>query len=228
MGFSERCSLKHHASSEASRGRVGRWLSAPTRSTVALLLCLTLPAGSVAQTPSAQSAIPPSDLRIIVLEGQNAVNSTSGQAVAPVVEVRDFNDLPVADAQVTFRVPDIGASGLFEGNSRSLTVRTNLQGQATVRSFRSNGVAGRFRMAIEARAGQAVGRTQIIQSNQAGDVRMSTSRSAPEPHRRKTWLWVLLAGAAAGGGAAGFLMTRGNDRQPVGVVVGPPAFGAPR
>ena len=50
------------------------------------------------------------------------------RAVAPVIEVRDRNNLPVAGAMVTFSIG--GNSASFAGGLQTLTVATNAVGQA--------------------------------------------------------------------------------------------------
>jgi len=68
-------------------------------------------------------------LRILVIEGEDAVNVVQQRsAVAPVVEVRDRNNLPVAGATVTFSIGGPGAT--FAGGAQTLTVVTNAAGQA--------------------------------------------------------------------------------------------------
>ena len=70
-----------------------------------------------------------SDLKIVVIAGEGAVNIIQQKtAVAPIVEVRDRNNLPVAGATVTFSV---GGSGASFGTGSTLTVVTNAAGQAT-------------------------------------------------------------------------------------------------
>jgi hypothetical protein len=80
--------------------------------------------GLASSLVSAQS----SGLRIVVVEGEAAVNIIQQKtAVAPVIEVRDRNNLPVPGVAVTFSVGGPGAS--FGGLS-TLTVTTNAAGQA--------------------------------------------------------------------------------------------------
>jgi hypothetical protein len=87
-----------------------------------LLLGLQTPA------PSAQGS-----LRIAVVQGEDAVNIIQQKtAVAPIVEIRDRNNLPVAGATVTFSITGSGAS--FGGLS-TLTVTTNAAGQAAAVGF---------------------------------------------------------------------------------------------
>ena len=81
----------------------------------------------VAQPAAAQPA-QNAGLRIVVVEGEDAVNIIQQKtAVAPIVEVRDRNNLPVSGATVTF---SIGQGASFGGQS-TLTVVTNAAGQAT-------------------------------------------------------------------------------------------------
>jgi PEGA domain len=72
-------------------------------------------------------AAPP--LRIVVVEGEGAVNIIQQKtAVAPVVEVRDRNDQPVSGAVVRFAIQKGRAS--FNG-VRTLTATTDALGRAT-------------------------------------------------------------------------------------------------
>lgn len=70
-----------------------------------------------------------SPLRIVVLAGEDAVNVIQQKtAVAPLVEIRDRNNLPVAGATVTFTIG--GNSAAFAGGAQTLTVVTNAAGRA--------------------------------------------------------------------------------------------------
>src|SRR5262245_62902282 len=67
-------------------------------------------------------------LRIVVIEGEDAVNVVQQKtAVAPVIEVRDRNDQPVAGAVVNFAVRNGRAT--FSG-ARTLAVTTDAAGRA--------------------------------------------------------------------------------------------------
>jgi PKD repeat protein len=97
--------------------------------TVALLLCIAPVTNQVVEArPVAQAA--QKGLKIVVLEGEGAVNIIQQRtAVAPVVEVRDDNDLPVAGVLLRFRA--IGKSAVFPGGQSELTLTTNAAGRAT-------------------------------------------------------------------------------------------------
>ena len=69
-------------------------------------------------------------LKIVILEGEHAVNHIHEKSiVAPVVEVRDGNDLPVFGATVTFSITGARTAAFANGAS-TLTVTTNATGRA--------------------------------------------------------------------------------------------------
>jgi len=79
------------------------------------MLALALAGASAAQT-----ATKPAGLRIVVIAGEDAVNVIQQKtAVAPMVEVRDRNDQPVAGAVVRFAID--GGRATF-GGAKTLTV----------------------------------------------------------------------------------------------------------
>lgn len=89
---------------------------------------LLAPVGGRAQQPAG-------GLRIIVVEGEDAVNIIQQRtAVAPLVEVRDRNNNPVAGALVTFTIQG-GQNATFGGGLQSLIVTTNAAGRAAVTGF---------------------------------------------------------------------------------------------
>ena len=94
---------------------------------------------SAITSTSAQS----SGVHIVVVEGKDAVNIVQQKtAVAPVVEVRDRNDQPVAGAVVRFAVTRGRAT--FNG-ARTLTVATNAAGRAAATGFAPTGARARGR-----------------------------------------------------------------------------------
>ena len=84
------------------------------------------PTDAGAQPPAApQSA----EFKIVVIKGEDAVNIIQQKtAVAPIVEVRDRNNLPIPGVAVTFTIGS-GQGASFGGLS-ALTVTTNAAGQA--------------------------------------------------------------------------------------------------
>jgi hypothetical protein len=80
---------------------------------------------------SAQQQPPPQGLRIVVIEGEDAINVIQQKtAVRPVIEVRDRNNLPVSGVTVTFAIQG-GQAATFAGGASTFSVVTNAAGQAT-------------------------------------------------------------------------------------------------
>jgi hypothetical protein len=121
-------------------------------------------------------------LRIVVVEGEGAVNIIQQQtAVRPLVEVRDRNNLPVAGASVTFTIGGGGQSAAFAGGAQTLTVTTNAAGQAAASSF-SAVSSGAVQIQVQAAYQGQIATAAISQTN------FATAAAAAQ------------AGAGAGGG----------------------------
>src|SRR6185503_2420110 len=83
-----------------------------------------------AGTPLRTTTIQPPGLKIVVVSGEDAVNIIQQKtAVAPVVEVRDRNDLPIAGVPVTFTIGG-GNTAAFAGGAKTITLTTNAAGRA--------------------------------------------------------------------------------------------------
>lgn len=120
-------------------------------------MALTLTALVSAQTPS------PS-LRIVVVEGEDAVNIVQQKtAVRPLVEVRDRNNVPVPGATVTFTVAG-GQPAAFAGGAQTMTVTTNATGQAAATGFNATG-AGTVTIQVQAAHQGQIASTAITQTN---------------------------------------------------------------
>jgi len=90
---------------------------------IAVLLCaamLFVPAPAPAQQPAPAA---PSALRIVVIAGEDAINIIQQKtAVAPLVEVRDRNNLPVPGAVVTFTIEG-GTNAAVAGGAQTVICR---------------------------------------------------------------------------------------------------------
>ena len=172
-----------------------------------MAICLFLPGRMVAQqsrTPPPNTVPASGGLRILVLEGQSAVNNVRAPAtMVLVVEVRDENDRPVEGATVDFQVPLMGPSGSFEGGVRNKQVITNVQGQASA-PFTPNSERGRFTVQVKATTGPRSAVADITQRNS----------TQAEPVQNTGWiarhkkLVILVAAVAAGAAVAAILATR--------------------
>ncbi len=106
----------------------------------------------------------PSALRIVVLEGEDAVNIVQQKtAVRPLVEVRDRNNLPVAGATVTFTIGG-GQPAAFAGGLQTLTVTTNAAGQAAVSELNALS-SGAFQIQVRAAYQGQIATAEISQTN---------------------------------------------------------------
>jgi hypothetical protein len=130
-------------------------------------------------------------LRIVVVEGEDAVNIVQQKtAVAPVIEVRDRNNLPVPGALVTFSIQ--GGKAASFGGASTLTVATNAAGQAAVTGLTPT-AAGAFQIQVSAAFQGQLATATIAQTN----VMTAAQAAAASTAAGGT------SGSSAGGGAGG-------------------------
>jgi hypothetical protein len=169
----------------------------------------------------------PSSLKVIVLEGEGAINNVKDQrAKEPVVQVNDENDAPIKDATVTFMLPDNGPSGTFGASGTTLTMQTDEKGQATGRGLRPNAGVGQFEIRVIVSLGPLTDRIIITQTNAAPAVVKGGSS--------KTLLILIIVAGAVGGGAAAALAGKKSSspgstptEAPTTVTPGTPVLGGP-
>jgi hypothetical protein len=164
----------------------------------------------------------PNGLSIVVIQGEDAVNVIRQKtAVAPVVEVRDRNDQPVAGAVVRFAIQ--GARASFNG-SRTVTVTTNLAGRATASGLTPTG-SGALQISATATfqgqtAAVTIAQTNVMTAAQAaaasagggtGGSAAGASGGAGVGGGLSTTTLAVVGGAVAGGAvAAKQLASRGD------------------
>lgn len=145
--------------------RLQRSLLAVLLSVVAAITGLDLPASASQDAPSSAGQPQSSDLKIIVISGEDGVNIVKKKtAVQPVVEVRDKNDLPIAGIAVTFSTPSFGPSATFMNGTHSFTAVTDVAGRATVTGMQPVGT-GSFKISVSASGAGVAGTAVIAQSN---------------------------------------------------------------
>jgi len=144
-----------------------------------LFLCSML-----ALTPFVGGAAQPATgpLRIVVIEGEGAVNIIQQKtAVAPIIEVRDQNNLPVGGVTVTFTIQG-GKTAVFAGGSQTLTVTTNAAGRAVaaaVNPLSSGTVQIQAAAAFQGQTAAAtITQTNVMTAAQAGASAASTGGAA--------------------------------------------------
>lgn len=165
--------------------------------TVALALTGLL----LAQGPLSAQARP--GLKIVIVEGDGAINNIQlGAGKEPTVEVRDETDRPVAQAKVTFSLPERGPGGTFFGASRTVTVPTNDRGRATATGFRPNLQEGRFQIQVTAAAGEKTATTVINQSNSLPTGGVNKVATGKKGFGKGKVIAILVVAGIAGGIAA--------------------------
>ena len=138
-------------------------------------------------------------LRIVVLEGEDAVNIVQQKtAVRPVVEVRDSNNLPVAGATVQFTIARAGggAAASFANGQNAITVTTNAVGRATASPLQAIG-NGAVRINVQAAYQGQVATATVSQTNFATVAEAARAGRTPTPSTGGG------AGTGAGAGGAG-------------------------
>ena len=167
---------------------------------------------------SSQGA-PNARLKIVVIEGEAAVNIIQQKtAVAPLVEVRDRNDQPVAGAVVTFAIQG-GRSAGFAGGASTLSVTTNAAGQALASGF-SPLASGAVQINVQAAfqgqiAAATIAQTNVMTAAQAAAVGAGASGTSGGGAGGAAG-----TGGGAGGGGGGLSATT------IGILGGVAAGGA--
>ena len=174
----------------------------------------TIVAGALLALFHSQPA--PSALRIVVLEGEDAVNIIQQKtAVRPLVEVRDRNNLPVAGATVTFTIGG-GQPAAFAGGLQTLTVTTNALGQAAASGLNALS-SGAFQIQVRAEYQGQLATTSISQTNFATAAAAAKAGGASG---------VVGSAVGAAGGAGGGGGMSGTTIGIIGAAVGGGALAA--
>lgn len=181
---------------------------------------------------AAEIAPGPLILQLRVIEGDGATYLAGSRAIRGItVEVTDEAGQPVPNAAVSFRLPEIGPTGVFANGTRTEIASSGPNGRATVWGMKWNRTAGGFWIRItaakgETRAGAVVQQslaepTQALAANGKQDVvRYKLRRSS-----RWIWLSAIAAGATGGGLAFG---SRSGAKTPgaaaVSISIGNPSI----
>jgi hypothetical protein len=199
---------------------------------LALLAALSCQAEQVSGPKSDLEQAPGGGLKIVVVQGEGALNNIRSHSGTPViVEVRDAGGKPVAKAEVVFLLPPAGPGGTFFGWLRNQTVRTGADGRAESSGFTPNDEQGRFNIKVTAAAGSESASAIVSQSNTANGGGSGSGSQAKSGHGN---LWKVLLVVGAAGLAGGIVAaTRGSSSSatppmPVTISAGPVTIGAPR
>lgn len=197
-----------------------------------LALWLSTPQMALAQqqaqpSQSLQRRSAPRGIRILVLDGQDAVNSLASRtAVSPAVQVFDSSGAPIEGASVTFEAPSSGPGGVFDTQKTSFTTRTDSRGQA-VSVFTPNTLPGRFVIRVTARFENETATESIRQTN-SSSAAVVENRPATRPWY-KNWVWWAVIGAGAGaGGYIGYKTATDSSIPTISLTPGAITIGGPR
>jgi hypothetical protein len=171
-------------------------------------------------------------VQLKVIEGEGTVYRTGTRATRGLtVLVTDEGGKPVADAAVSFRLPEDGPGGMFNSGLRTEVITTGADGRATVWGMQWNKNAGPVEIRITAVKDQA--RAGLISTQYLSDAVAPKAGgegvfSASHKGRMK---WILIAAGVGAGAAAGLLFTRSQSTPPngsttssTGILIGSPSI----
>jgi hypothetical protein len=166
-----------------------------------------------------------------VVEGDGLKYAPGSRAVKGItVQVTDEVGRPVSGAAVSFRLPEDGATGVFQNNTKTEIAATASDGRASVWGMRWGKTPGSVTIRITAAKGQTRAGTvaaQVITESITG-AQVSGNPKVYSARGGHKWLWFGLAAGLAGGGVAAYEVLHnggGSSSSTVttpGVSVGPP------
>lgn len=196
---------------------------------VAVILAWAMVFTPEASAQAAQTERESHGLKLVVLEGDGAINNIKeGRAREPVVQVLNAADQPVAGAVVSFVLPALGPTAVFSNGSSTLSIPTDQEGKAVARGLRPNNVVGQFEIRVTAVFEGSLARAVITQTN-----------ALPETGTKKTGTLILILALIGGGAAGAALGLSGKNgasapptpaqpaTPPTTISVGTPGIGAP-
>ena len=174
-------------------------------------------------------------IQLKVVEGEGVVYRTGVRATRGLtVLVTDENGKPVENAAVSFRLPEEGASGLFNSGLRTEVVTTGPDGRASVWGMQWNKTPGPMEIRITAVKDQA--RAGIISTQYLNDT--AVPQAAPQAgsegtfkasHKSKT-KWLVIGALVGGAAAAGMVFGQSHSAAPAastapaGISIGTPSI----
>lgn len=185
----------------------------------------------------AEAANDPAVLHLRVVQGEGTVYPAGGRATrGVVVQVTDETGKPVAEAAVSFRLPDQGPTGEFSGGGKTEIVKTGADGRAEVWGMQWGRQTGSLEMRITAAKGQTRGgvvcalylsNASVLQSKQDRDP--APEHKVKGHSKKKLWIGIALAAGAsvAVAGVSGGKPSTSPGPSGPGAVVNPPTIGAP-
>ncbi len=167
-----------------------------------------------------QAVVGQQSLNIVVLQGEGAHNVVQQIAARPItVRIEDSGGRPVVGARVTFSSPQLGPSGDFSNDLRTLELISDGQGQAVADHYHPNAIAGAYVIEVVAEYQGQMARRQIKQEN-----------GAQSKSHGKMFAVLAVVGAAGAAIAVSSLKKKSSTAPPVTgptITLGGTAVGAP-
>jgi hypothetical protein len=180
-----------------------------TRLTQILVTCfaILIALKTAPRVSAAQENPVNSQLRIVILEGDGAINNIRQRtAREPIVQVEDENRKPVAGAMVLFTLPDSGPGAVFPNGSKTLITYTDPKGQAKAKGLKPNSIAGSYQITVNVTSQGLKASAVIGQTNALAAAAAAGGISA------KLLAIIAIAGGAAAAGA--IAATSGGNNSP--------------
>jgi len=141
----------------------------------------------------------PTQLSIVVVEGEGAINNTHQRVnPEPLIRVEDENQKPLVGATVVFTLPTEGATGEFSNGAKTFIIATDDSGQAAAKGLRVNQFPGKIPIHVSV-SYKGLSARSIITIESV----LPPGAKAPSPsaggHGKLIAVLVIIGGAAAGG-----------------------------
>lgn len=171
-------------------------------------------------------------VQLKVIEGEGTVYRTGTRATRGLtVLVTDEGGKPVANAAVSFRLPEDGPGGVFNSGLRTEVITTGVDGRATVWGMQWNKNAGPVEIRITAVKDQA--RAGLISTQYLSDAvaPKAGGEGVFSTSHKGRLKWILIAAGVGAGAAAGLLFARSNSSlapgsttSTTGILIGSPSI----
>lgn len=173
-------------------------------------------------------------IQLKVVEGDGMVYRTGARAGRGLtVLVTDEAGKPVANAAVSFRLPDAGPSGLFSTGLRTEIVNTGADGRASVAGMQWNKTPGAVEIRITAVKDQAragIITTQYLNDTVAPQAAQAGSEGVFKASHKSKTKWLVIGALVGGAAAAGMMFGQahgaapGAPPAPAGISIGAPSI----
>jgi hypothetical protein len=175
-----------------------------------LCLLIALPLEVFAQ----QDSPIPTQLNIVVVEGEGAVGTGQRKNPEPLIRVEDENHKPLVGATVVFTLPTEGATGEFANGEKTFIVPTGDSGQAAAKGLRVNQYPGKIPIHVSVSYKGLSARAIITLESVLPPGATAPSPPSTGGHGKLIAILAIVGGAAAGGAAYFLTHKSGTSSNP--------------